>query len=552
MKKRTKVILIIIGIVFLGYKGLELYMEYRLGSMMNSNPDRAYNIDYKSIDLHTFFKGVTFKEVGIVPVAIDSGTVIRGTVNYANMDGLVWYQLLMARRLNIDGIKFVRPTFVISLGTDTVKKASGNGMQQLFGDILSRAELSRFEIEQGAVVVMETDHKTIKGRLSNFNLMANEIETDSVIWNNLIPFELGGFEASIDSMSYMMNEFTRVSTGKLSYNKNDSKLVMKDLQMKYTINWMDVSRKLGKQTDLIEIDLKELYLEDLQASNGLYSDLDVHATKIGIRGLLFKDRRDKNMPRPPDDIKPMFKGMIDGIPLTVKVDTILLEDSAVHYGELGVGKNEAGLLRFEDINGTITRLTTLPQEQEVYKTFEAKIKARLNGVANISFDLTVPYDREAFSVMATIGGMDLTRLNQTLGPMAGVEVVSGNMDRIQFEMQASEYSSRNSLKFDYSDLKINVINEGKDAEHHSNAFMSAIANTAIRHHNTPEQGKYLTAEYLSERNRYRGPFNLMWHSMSEGLAHIVPGTFVQKIIGVDKNNKKESRKERKRRKKNEN
>jgi hypothetical protein len=347
----------------------------------------------------------------------------------------------------------------------------------------------------------------------------------------------------------MVNEHTRASSGKIAYKTSENRLTLNDLQLKFTMNWMDVSRKLGKQIDLMEVDLKELYLENLQASSRFYSDLDIEADKIVLSGLLFTDRRDKNMPRPPDDIKPMFKGMIDAIPITVKVDTILLEDSAVHYGELGVGKSNAGMLRFEEVNGTITRLTTLPDEQEVYQSFEANIKARLNGLADVSLNLTVPYDREAFHALAHIGQMDLSRLNETVGPMAGVEVTSGKMDRIQFEMDATEYSSNNKLQFDYSDLKINVIKEGSDNENHSNALMSAIANTAIRHHNLPSEGKYLTAEYRSQRNRYRGPFNLMWLSLSDGMTHIVPGTLVQKIIGVDKSSKKGSKKEKKSRKK---
>lgn len=548
MNKRTKIILILIGVVFLGLEGLEAYLEYRLGSMINRNPERAYDIRYESIDLHTFFKGVTLEEVGIVPVAIDSGTVIRGAVSYANMDGLVWYQLLLGRRLNIDGIRFVRPTFVINLGTDTIKESSGKGMQELFGDILSRAKLNRFEIDQGSVIVMEPDKENIRGRFSNLNLKANDIKTDSVIWSHLIPFELGSLDASLDSMSYMINEFTRVSSGKLEYRMNDNKLSLNHLQMKYVLDWKEVSRKLGKQTDLIEVSLDELYFENLKASSSLYSDLDIMASKIGIRGLMFTDHRDKNMPRPPDQVKPMFKGMVDAIPIRVKVDTILLENSAVHYGELGVGKSEVGMLRFEEINGTITRLTTLPEEQENYKSFEAKIKARLNGVATVSMDLIVPYDREAFQAVARVGDLDLSRLNETTRAMAGIEIISGKMDRIQFEMQATEYNSHNTLKFDYSDLKIHVIQEGEDHQMHNNAFLSSIANTAVRSHNLPTQGKYLSAEYVSERNRYRGPFNFMWKSLSDGMTHIVPGTMVQKILGVTKGTKKESKKEKKRRK----
>ena len=132
--------------------------------------------------------------------------------------------------------------------------------------------------------------------------------------------------------------------------------------------------------------------------------------------------------------------------------------------------------------------------------------------------------------------------------MVGVELVSGQMNRIQFEMDANEYRSGNKLQFDYSDLKINVIKEAENHQTHSNSFLSAIANTAVRHNNLPTQGKYLRAEYISERNRYRGPFNFMWKSLSDGMTHIVPGTMVQKILGVNNTSKKEARKEKKQRK----
>ena len=78
------------------------------------------------------------------------------------------------------------------------------------------------------------------------------------------------------------------------------------------------------------------------------------------------------MNRPPDAEKPMFKGMVDAIPITLKVDTILLDDAQVVYTELGEGKSEGGTLGFEQINGTITRLTTLPEEQSRYESSSSR------------------------------------------------------------------------------------------------------------------------------------------------------------------------------------
>ena len=549
MNKITKRIIIVVGVLFLLVKGMEWVIEYRFQNIINRSPERKYNISYKDFDLHTFFKGVTLKEVEIVPVSIDSGTVIIGSVDYARLEGLVWYQLMFARRLQIDGIMFSQPTFNITLSDHEKKKTSGKGMQNLFKDIISRARVKRFQIDQGSVILMDPSNERIRGKLSNLNLKATEIKTDSVIFNHLIPFKLGSFQASIDSVSFDLNEYTHLSSGRLAYSKKGSKLILQDLQMKYLIDWKEVSQKIGKQTDLMEISLKELIIERLEASNSFYSDLDIEAHKIVLSDLVFKDYRDKNMPRPPDAVKPLFKGMVDAIPITLNVDTIQLNNVDVVYTELGKGKSMAGTIRFEDIHGSIIRLTTLEEQQKSYQSFEANLTARLNGVADLSFDLTVPYNREEFIAIANVGSMDLTQLNETALGMAGVEVISGDVEKIHFEMRATKNSSHNKMQFDYENLKIHVLKEGKDHQMKNQGLISTFANSAIRNHNVPRHGKYLTADYVSQRNIYRGPFNFMWQSLADGMLHIVPGKMVQDVIGVDKETKEEEKKERKKEKK---
>jgi len=549
MNTTVKRILIGVGILLLLFKGTEWWVELRFQKIINRSPDRAYDVRYKDFDVHSFFKGVTLKEVGMVPVAIDSGgTVIRGTVKYARLNGLKWYELIFAKRLDIEGIIFERPLFKITLSDNPKKKTSGKGLQELFGDIISRADLSRFKIENGSIILMTPNDESIRGTLSNLNLKADEIETDSLMWNNLIPFKLGSLESSIDSLSFQMNDYTHLSTGSISFKKRENKLTLRDLNMLYTEDLSKVSQRVGKQTDLIEVSLGELTFEQLTASSNFYKDLDIETKKILLRDLVFKDYRDKNMERPPDTVKPMFKGMVDAIPITLSVDTIQLDNVEVQYSELGVGKEAPATLRFESIHGFITHLTTIPQKQEAYKSFEANLEANLNGAAPFTFTLEVPYDRDAFTAVASFGSFDLTGLSETTRNMAGIEIVSGDVKKIQFEMRAAETYSHNKMQFDYENLKVHVIKENKQHEVKNHPLVSAIANSALRTHNVPTHGKYIQADYYSQRNVYRSPFNLMSHSLADGMMHIVPGSFVQSIMGVNKDSKK-AKKEKKHAKK---
>lgn len=548
MKKAVRIVLIALALLIILVKGIEWRIESNFESRINRNPERAYDIRYQSLNLHTFFKGVTLNDVSIVPIKIDSGTVVKGTVNYARLNGLKWYDLVFGKRLNINGLIFDQPVFEVTMGTDTVKHASGKGLQELFEDVLSRARLSEFQIQGGSVLLLEPNRQGKRGSLSNLQLSANEIETDSVMWNHLVPFKLGNFEISIDSVSYDLDEFTHLETGRLSYKKSSNELLMSNIDISLTKDWKTVSKQLGRQIDILEMNLQEMRFEGLKASSSIYSELDIVTNKLLIRGLILKDHRDKNMPRPPDLEKPMFKGMVDAIPVGVLVDTIQIENSAISYIELGEGKTEPGVLTFNNIQGTITNVTTLPEQQKKYDFFRANIDAQLGGVAPVELDLWVPYTYEGFTAKAAIGKMDLSELNQITEAMASIHVQSGTSHRIDFEIKAKKSVSQNKLIFDYEDLKVNVIKERKDHSYKDKTLMSALANSAVRNHNLPDKGKYFVAEYTSDRNIYRGPFNFMWTSFSEGFMYIVPGRGIQSILGThdakNQNRKKKKQKSR--------
>ncbi|MEN8800131.1 MAG: DUF748 domain-containing protein, partial [Flavobacteriaceae bacterium] len=487
------------------------------------------------------FKGVTLRQVRIVPLNVGKGTVINGSVKNAQLKGLVWRDLALGKKLDIDEISFEEPVFEVVLSSDTTKRTSGKGMQTLFGDILSRAKLKSFRLESGSVVLKEPESEEIAGRVKNLNVFANEIVTDSIHWKHLIPFELGALTVEIDSAWLNLNDYTQLSLGQLNYSLVEQNLILKNISMGYNTDWRNVSKKLGVQTDIIVVSLDELAIFNLESSSRFYSDLDIIAHKLMIDGLDFMDHRDKNMPRPPDTVKPMFKGMVDAIPVSLKLDTIQLRNITIGYTELGIGKNDAGTILINDLNGTITGLTTFAELQQEYKHFNADLTARLQDAADMQISLEVPYDSETFSLAAHVGPMDMTRLSPTARAMGGVEIESGKLAGINLQMDANRASAHNRLVMDYTDLKATVVKENKDHKEKKQVLLSAVANTAIRARNMPGDKKYLTASYTSERNIYRSPFNFIWASMMDGIVRIVPGKGVQFALGIKKDKKKKKK-----------
>ena len=539
MKKLTIWVLVVIGILFILMKGLEWRIQSKFQDRINSNPDRAYNITYSDFDLDTFFKGITLDSVRIEPLNPGTGTLITGHVDYATINGLAWIDLLFGKNLKINEIAFEQPLFEVTPSVDTTKNKSGKGLQVMFGDILSRVNLKSFRIQNGSVVLIDPISQGVTGQVKRVNILATEIETDSLKFKHLIPFQMGDLDVDIDSVTLELNDYTHFRLGRFRYNLMDKEILLNDISLGYSIDWVEVSKRAGIQNDIIELNVKEIGIHQLEPSSNFYTQLDIVAQKVSVDEMNIKLQRNKNFSRPPDTVKPMFQGIINAIPIAVLIDSVQISNSSITYGELGVNKNQSGSLKIQEINGNITGVTNMPKQQLNKGQLNAKINASLEGGASVNMELNVPYDNSTFSLALDVGEMDLTNLNPTLKPLASVEMVSGQMSRIQFQMKAGPINSQNKLVFDYSNLHVKLINENSKKKSNKKVLLSAIANTAIRANNLPGQDKYLDAEYQSVRNVKRSPINYIIQGLISGFTRIVPGKGVQKIINKeDKKGKK--------------
>ena len=542
MKKTGIWILLVLGILFFIMKALEWRIESNFQNRINSDPDRAYNIIYADFELSTFFKGITLDDVIIEPLNPGTGTVITGRVDYATINGLLWRDLVFGKNLNINEIAFEQPLFEVTSSADTTKATNGKGIQEMFGDILSRATLNSFRIQNGSIVLIDPISKGVKGQIKHVNILATDIVTDSIKFNYLIPFQMGGLKIDIDSLTLEINDYTHFKMGHFHYNLLDKEILLNDISLDYSIDWVEVSKRVGVQNDIIELSVKEIGIYKFEPSSDFYTQLDIDAQKLTIEELDIKLQRNKNISRPPDTVKPMFQGIINSIPIAILLDSIQISNSSLTYSELGLKKSESGSIEIQQINGNITDLTNMPKQQINKGQLNAKINASLIGKAGINLELNVPYDNSTFSLDLDVGKMDLTTLNPTLNPLASVEMVSGQMSLIKFQMNAGPIHSQNKLLFDYSDLQLKLINEKSKNKSKNKVLLSAIANTAIRPNNLPGQDKYLVAEYQSERNINRSPINYIIQGLINGFTRIVPGKSVQKMIHKDDAKGKKSKK----------
>lgn len=515
------IIIACIGIFF----GIN-WVNKNLESVINANPDRKYNINFQTVDFDYLRRVIHISEVTISPVGPQEGVFVEGQVARISLNKLELGKLFLSKEFEIKEMVFTNPELLVMVPKENPNhEKAGEGLKSLFGDILSRGAIENFEVTEANVVVILDENQV--GSVSNLNILATGLETDSLKVSNPIPFDYKQIFISIDSMNHNLANGQYFKAGKISFDTDIQELSFKKLSLKYPDGVRAASSQMEYQIDLIEFELDSMKFSGLEATSNLYSNPDVRAAKLELSGLTLTDFRDKNLPRPHDDIKPMFQGMVMKIPFPLKLDTLSVVNSTVIYSEAVPDTGEFWEFHLDHLNGHFVQITTIPEYQSSLGRFLGDFTAKINGAGSMVIDFDIPYAADEFDLKVELTDFPLPKINEILNPIMNGEIVSGDLHRLNLHMQADSLKATNRFIFDYTGLKFNLF---KKDSRDKNKLMSTVANILLKESNVPGEKNYTVPEYVTERNLLRGPFHLIWNGTKEGMLLTIPGGAAQTIL----------------------
>src|SRR5690606_7846695 len=137
------------------------------------------------------------------------------------------------------------------------------------------------------------------------------------------------------------------------------------------------------------------------------------------------------------------------------------------------------------------------------------------------FDMTSKVG--AYTYKGTLGKMDLTVVNKMIRPLLNVEVKSGNLSQITFDIWANDYRSKGTFKMDYDDLKVNILTEtGDDGRREKKGLLSFMINQVLFNPGNPDlYGKYTVGHINKHRDPNHPLFKAMWQTLLVGIKQCV-------------------------------
>ncbi|SMP06596.1 hypothetical protein SAMN06265367_101495 [Algoriphagus winogradskyi] len=510
---------------------LEKWVVQKLPEIINGKEDRAYTILFEDVDFQLFRGKIGLHGISILPVEEEKSVTITGTMKSLSLDGVNMFGFIFGKVAEIDELRFDSPNFIFVRNDSIASKPAdmSKEFQGLFGDLVSRGIIHNVVLTDGSgEFYTKSDSVRKFGSFEGFEIAAVNLETDSVRVNYAIPFKLESIKTSMKNLLVNINQDQTFTLGSLAYDSKQEKFDFFDLQLKYKDTNIEVAKNAKVQKDFIEVDVKHIRIEQINAKSNIYGNWAVVAGLLTIDSLHLHDVRNKNKPRPFEPEKPMFEGMVEQIPFPLEIDTIKVMNSKITYSQISEGKSEPGSLIFEQLSAKISHAVSLDSLQSGELLIHGE--AVLNGFAPMRMDVKVPYTsdstKENFHLEASVDPFSLPSLNGILGDLVSVNITSGSMQKLEITMDATRFSSSNFMKFQYDDLKLEL----RDDNAQKKKLMSIVANVLTSSNNLPENKNYKTATFQTERNVYRGTFNLIWESLREGMLEIVPGDLMQILM----------------------
>jgi hypothetical protein len=213
------------------------------------------------------------------------------------------------------------------------------------------------------------------------------------------------------------------------------------------------------------------------------------------------------------------------LPIATIIDTLQLKHIDITYTEFDPITREKGTLALSNLSARILNVTNdslqLLKNHHAIAQVSTHIQQHIKTDVMLDFDLTAP--NGAFSYQGTMNSFDMKLLNPLSKSLGLVEIETGTVQRVAFDMHGNKSGVSGTVLFNYNDLKVKLLKEGEDgAPMTKKGFLSFIANTLIVKDANPINNKApRTASVNYKRSNGASFFNLMWKSVFMGIREIV-------------------------------
>jgi hypothetical protein len=380
-----------------------------------------------------------------------------------DISGIHFLQFQSKKTLEIGTVTLNRPVFILTNADinppkiDSLPNEDTINLYALMKDKIKSIEIGKIQVVKGSGLIRGNDTTNLSLKIGEFNIQCSGLLLDSTIAASGKKIKLGNMNAFAgDCNGHISKGLYQISIPAIHLNGLDSALVIDSISVTPTVDKKQFSKKVGYQTDCIELRLTGLRLSSGGFEN-LVDNQEILLAIVEIDSVRMHAYRDKNIPRRTEhhDLHHTF---LKNLPYSIEIEKVILHRGDITYEELAEGAPQSGHISFTRMEGVVHNISNINMDD----TIRFKGSAYMMNQAAISATISLPLAEDKFFGSADMGPFDLAILNPMIKNFAPVDITDGKAQSMKMWFSANETAGMGEMTFTYSGFVVNTGEKEKD------------------------------------------------------------------------------------------
>ncbi|MFY0598580.1 MAG: hypothetical protein JXR03_02835 [Cyclobacteriaceae bacterium] len=431
--------------------------------------------------------------------------------------------------IDLDSIKIEEPFFEITLNSQG--KASQKKQTRI-----PTFNASNIFIRNGNMKLLNPDINfgdTINFKSIDFSV--NNLSLDSSSTLLTISENLKNCQFSMDDFFITTpDSLYQLKTSKVGYSGTENKILLESVELNPIYSKDAFQSQITYQKDWLSMTIDSIQLKGINIRKLLTDDY-LEFNSVVLSKLHLDTHKDKRLPLPPENEKPLPQELISKVPIRFYVKNIGIDSAYISHSEFSPTGTLPGLIFFQNMNAEISNISNDHERLEENRVMTLHTTGTMmnTGQYEVDVDFDLMDTTQFFYFEGELNGMDLRELNELLENTAFVQIKDGFNRRVTFQFEANHDYAIGDMKFYYNDLKIRVLKPNDEAhKRHAASIKSFFANTFVVNKKNPHFLFVRQGDIFHHRDLNKAIFNYWSKALLSG---------VVSSIGA-KNNKKEIKK----------
>jgi len=358
--------------------------------------------------------------------------------------------------------------------------------------------------------------------LQRVNLAARDILIDSLSQFDTLRFyhtrsinvDIPGFRwETADSLYFVQFGRLRIATG-------EKRVVLTGLEYAPAVSRREFYRRKKTAAEMTTLVFPEIRLENIDLHRFVRSQ-KIYAGSLHIDSARVAIAKDLRYPKVVENkVGQSPHQLLLRMQQQLKIDSVLLRGVDLRYSEVSAKYGREGEITFDRTDGVLYNVTNdtlaLIQNRMLSASFTSYLMNR--GRLQVVFDFDLLDKQGAYTYKGTLGRMDGRSLNRIITPLLNAEVASANIRGLRFAMQANDSRAWGTMRFDYDNMRINLLQQREDGANASMRVASFLATSFVINDSNPDANDvYHTATISYRRDETHSFFKTVWKSLLEGI-----------------------------------